>query len=47
MAQNGIDRDELVALTQRLVRIPSQYIEGACSTDTAADLADYLRGIGD
>ena len=48
MAQNGIDRDELVALTQRLVRIPSQYIEGELvqHAEIAADLADYLRGIG-
>jgi acetylornithine deacetylase/succinyl-diaminopimelate desuccinylase-like protein len=48
MAQNGIDREELVALTQRLVRIPSQYIEGELvqHAEIAADLAGYMREIG-
>src|SRR5262245_38296103 len=48
MTQNGIDREELVTLTQRLVRIPSQYIEGELvqHAEIAADLADYMRGIG-
>jgi acetylornithine deacetylase/succinyl-diaminopimelate desuccinylase-like protein len=48
MAQNGIDREELVALTQRLVRIPSQYIEGELvqHAEIAQDLAIYMREIG-
>jgi succinyl-diaminopimelate desuccinylase len=46
--ENGIDREELVALTRRLVRIPSQYIEGELvqHADIAADLAAYMREIG-
>jgi acetylornithine deacetylase/succinyl-diaminopimelate desuccinylase-like protein len=45
---NGNDRDEIVALTQRLVRIPSQYIEGDLvqHAEIAADLAAYMREIG-
>jgi succinyl-diaminopimelate desuccinylase len=48
MAVNGTARDEIVALTQRLVRIPSQYIEGDLvqHAEIAADLAAYMRESG-
>jgi succinyl-diaminopimelate desuccinylase len=48
MALNGTDRDEIVALTQRLVRIPSQYIEGDLvqHAEIAEDLAAYMRESG-
>lgn len=48
MSENGTVRDEIVALTQRLVRIPSQYIEGELvqHAEIAGDLAAYMREIG-
>lgn len=50
MAENQlypVDRDEIVELTKRLVRIPSQYIEGETveHAEIAEDLASYMRGI--
>ena len=51
MSQNRQDtatRDEIVELTRRLVRIPSQYIEGELvqHAEIANELAEYMRGIG-
>jgi succinyl-diaminopimelate desuccinylase len=48
MPENGTAREEIVALTQHLVRIPSQYIEGELvqHADIARELAEYMREIG-
>ncbi|MBA3414969.1 MAG: M20 family metallopeptidase [Chloroflexia bacterium] len=48
MAATAVDRDEIVERTQRLVRIPSQYIEGELvqHAEIARELATAMREVG-
>ncbi|CAA9555786.1 MAG: hypothetical protein AVDCRST_MAG59-2143 [uncultured Thermomicrobiales bacterium] len=48
MAATAVDRDEIVERTQRLVRIPSQYIEGELvqHAEIARELAAEMREVG-